>query len=296
MTAAWNLVRESFQEFQEDRASSLAAALAYYTVFSLAPLLVIVLAVAGLFFDQAGVREQLLGQLADLVGQGGADFIAQLLDGANREGSGLVATLIGAGVLVLGATGVFAQLQASLNAIWHLKAKPSRSWLHLVKIRLLSFGMVIVIGFLLLVSLVASTALQAVNTYFSSLLPGSELLWQLLSLVVNLGVITLLFALIFKVLPDARIAWRTVWVGAAITALLFVLGKYVISLYLGSRTLGTTYGAAASLVVLLLWVYYSAQILLFGAEVTQVYARQRGERVEPNDHALRVGSSTAVQD
>ncbi|MEZ4714454.1 MAG: YihY/virulence factor BrkB family protein [Caldilineaceae bacterium] len=286
------LLKKTVEEWREDRASQLAAALAYYTIFSLAPLLIIAIAVAAFFLaDRSAVHDQLLAQVRGLIGQGGAELIGAMLENSSQDHSGLIASLIGLATLLLGATGAFSQLQSALNQVWDVEAK-SEGVSGIVKVRALSFAMVLVIGFLLLVSLVVSTALSAIDAYLLSGLPGGELLVRMFSLALSFGLITLLFALIYKVLPDAEIQWRDVWIGAAFTALLFTIGKYLIGLYLGNSSVSSTYGAAGSLVVLLLWIYYSAQILLFGAEFTQVYARRHGARIRPSQHAISVTRST----
>lgn len=292
----WPLLKESVSEWTDDKALSLSAALAYYTVFSLAPLLIIVVAVAGFFWGgkSAAVQRELIGQIAGLVGQDSADFVGQMLENADRPGSGgVVATVVGVATLLFASTAAFAQLQDSLNTIWEVKTDPNYGIKGVIKTRVLSLGLVLTIGFLLLVSLVLTVAIAAISGVLGG--DGSlEPLWQLINTVVSLGVITLLFAMIFKYLPDVEIAWRDVWVGAAVTAVLFVLGKLAIGLYLGSSTVASTYGAAGSLVILLLWVYYSAAILFFGAEVTQVYARRYGSGIHPSAHAVRIVEKTAV--
>ena len=272
----WTLLKETFSEWSEDKASRLAAALAYYTIFSLAPLLIIAIAVAGLVFGQEAAQGELVAQIQGLVGQEGAKLIETMIQSASKPTSGIIATAIAIATILFGASGLFGQLQDALNTIWEVKPKPERSILGMVKDRFLSFTMVLGIGFLLLVSLIISAVLSALNPYLTDLLPGSIYLIQILNVVISFGVITLLFAMIYKVLPDVKIAWGDVWIGAAVTSLLFTLGKFLIGLYLGNSSAGSAYGAAGSLVVLLLWVYYSAQILLFGAEFTQVYAKRRG--------------------
>ncbi len=193
-------------------------------------------------------------------------------------------------VLLVGASGVFIQLQNALNTVWDVKVKPDAGIMNFIRKRLLSFSAVLGIGFLLLVSLLASAALSGMNKYMSGLLPGADWVWEAINMVVSFGFITLLFALMFRYLPDVEIQWSDVWVGALITAGLFVLGKFLLGLYLGQGSFGSTYGAAGSLVILLAWVYYSAQILFFGAEITQAYAREYGGRIVPNDHAVRISS------
>ena len=272
----WLLLKETFSEWSEDKASRLAAALAYYTIFSIAPLLIIAIAVAGLAFGQEAARGQLDRQIQGLVGQQSAELIQTMVESASKPTSGIIATVIAIATILFGASGLFGQLQDALNTIWEVEPKPGRGILGIIKDRFLSFTMVLGIGFLLLVSLVLSALLSALDPYLTDLLPGSIYLLQILNFVISFGVITLLFAMIYKILPDVKIAWSDVWIGAAVTSLLFALGKFLIGLYLGNSSAGSAYGAAGSLVILLLWIYYSAQILLFGAEFTQVYAKKYG--------------------
>ena len=294
MRTIWSLLKQSASEWSSDGASVLAAALAYYTIFALAPLLIIVISVAGLVFGQGQARQELLDQISQTVGSDAAGVIGTMLTNTSEAGSGILATVIGAAILIVGATGLFAQLQNALNKVWNVKPKPSAGILHMITVRLLSLGMVLVIGFLLLVSLLLSAALSVISGYFQGLLPGGDTIWQVINFLLSIFVITLLFALIFKYLPDVKIAWRDVWVGAFVTALLFSLGKFLIGFYIGTSSASSTYGAAGSLVVLLLWIYYSAQILLFGAEFTQVYGRRFGSGIQPAEYAVR--SSAAPDD
>ncbi|MBW4621404.1 MAG: YihY/virulence factor BrkB family protein [Cyanosarcina radialis HA8281-LM2] len=274
----WRLLKETFQEWNRDNAPQMAAALAYYTVFSIAPLLIIAIAIAGWAFGEEAARGEIVGQIRDLVGKEGAQAIEATLENAYRPGgnTGIVASLISIVLLIFGASGVFVQLQESLNAIWNVTPQSGNEVGNFVRKRALSFVVVLGIGFLLLVSLIVSAALAGLNHYASSLIPGLESWWQLINSVISFGVITILFALIFKYLPDITITWRDVWVGAIITSLLFSIGKFAIGLYLGNSSLGSTYGAAGSLVVFLAWIYYSVQIMFFGAEFTQVYTRRYG--------------------
>ena len=285
---AFKLARTTLKEWSEDKVPRLGASLAYYTVFSIAPMLVIAIAIAGLVFDPAEVQRAVLSQMGGLVGPDGAELIRTMLESAQNLGTGLLAAGLGLVTLVLGALGAFGQLQDALNTIWEVKPRPGRGLRGILQDRLLSLSMVLVVGFLLLVSLVLSTALSAVGGVVGGLLPESELLLSIINFGLSFVVITVLFALMFKYLPDAKINWRDVWIGAAITALLFTLGKQLIGLYLGNASVTSSYGAAGSLVVLLLWVYYSAQIFLLGAEFTQVYANQYGSRVRPAENAVAV--------
>jgi membrane protein len=282
------LTKESFQEWLDDGALDLGAALAYYTIFSLAPMLLVVIAVAGLVWGRDAVQGQLVGQMQGLVGEQGGQAIQTMVANAGRHGSGVLATIVAVVTILFGATGVFAQLQSSLNRIWNVEPKPGAGLSAFVKTRLLSFGMVLGIGFLLLVSLVVSAAVAAVGKWATGLLPAAEMLVQGLTFVVSFVLVTLLFAMIFKVLPDVEIAWRDVWIGAAVTALLFTLGKLLIGLYLGKSGVASTYGAAGSLVIVLLWVYFSAQIMFLGAEFTKAYASRYGSRIRPSANAVPV--------
>ena len=286
----WGLLKEAASEFSDDHASRLGAALAYYTVFSLAPLLVIALFVVGLIWggQAESARASVVQQMQELAGPDGAELIRTMLDSTRPGAGGTVATVLSVVALVFGATGVFAQLQGALNVIWDVRRRPGGGLKGFATTRLLSFGMVIAVGFLLLVSLVISAMLSALDALLTGVTPVAHFFYQLLNLAVSLGVITLLFALIYRYLPDVEIAWRDVWVGSFVTAVLFTLGKFGIGLYLGNSGTASAYGAAGALVVLLLWVYYSAQILFFGAELTQVYARHYGERIRPSPHAVRV--------
>jgi membrane protein len=267
------LFSAAVSEWMHDGASRLAAAMAYYTVFSLAPLLVIVIAVAGFFFGETQARDEIIGQLRELIGPTGAEYVRTLLDTSWEPASGLIASLIGLVVLLMGATGAFAHLQEALNLMWEAEP-PKRSgiWAYLRQ-RLLSFSLVLTVGFLLLVSLILSAALSAAGKYLSGFVPAYLPLLSLLNWLLSFGVTTALFAAIYKILPDAKVRWKNVWLGAAMAALLFSIGRYLIGLYLGRSALGSAYGAAGSFVIILLWIYYSAQILFFGAEFTQVSAR-----------------------
>jgi membrane protein len=291
----FTLLKNAAREWSEDKASRLAAALSYYTIFSLAPLLVIVIAIAGLVFGQEAAQQELMVQIEGLVGEEGAFAIQEMIAGASDTGDSILAAVIGFVLLLFGASGVFAQLQDAMNTMWEVKPKEGRGILAIVKDRLLSFGMVLVIGFLLLVSLVLSAALAALSNFMAGLLPANEIVMQVISFVVSFAVISLLFALIFKYLPDAKVAWGDVWLGAIVTALLFTIGKELIGLYLGRSAVASTYGAAGSLVILLLWVFYSAQILFFGAEFTQVYANMFGSKIRPAEGATFVSEEARIK-
>ncbi|HJQ83928.1 MAG TPA: YihY/virulence factor BrkB family protein [Candidatus Binatia bacterium] len=284
----WGLVREAFGDWSEDKAPRLGAALAYYTVFSIAPLLLIVIAIAGMVFGPEAARGQIVAQLETLIGPDAARAVQEMLANAQRPSAGIVATVVGVVTLLLGASGVFGQLQDALNTVWEVEPKPGRGIMGIVRDRFLSLTMVLGTGFLLLVSLVLSAVVASAGEVLRGLGPGLEAVGHVVELVISFGVVTLLFAGIFKYLPDVQIAWRDVWIGAVVTAFLFVVGKVAIGLYLGHASIASAYGAAGSLVVLLVWVYYSAQILLFGAELTQVYANRSGKRVRPAENAVRI--------
>jgi membrane protein len=279
------LLKQTYAGWKADKASRLAAALAYYTIFSLAPMLVIVIAVAGLIWQRDAVQGAVMNQIGGLVGAQGAEFVSGLLEGAGNTKEGIAATIVGIITLLFGALGVFNALHDSLNAIWGVKEEETKGiWNSIKKVivnRFLSFTMILGIGFMLLVSLVISTGISALGTWIGGLFPFHEFILQTINLVISLGVVTVFFALIFKVLPDANVAWRDVWIGAFVTAVLFSIGKTLIGLYLGSSAVASSFGAAGSLVLLLLWIYYSAQILFFGAEFTQVYANQLGSKIVP---------------
>jgi membrane protein len=277
----WHLLKEAASAWSRDRAPRLGAALAYYTVFSLVPFLVVVIAVIGLVFGQQAAQSAILSQIGELVGEQSAAAIKDMIQRADQPSAGLFATALAVGTLLLGASGVFGQLQDALNTVWGVEPKEGRGLWGFIKDRFLSFVAVLGTGFLLLVSLILSSALAAFGKWFGGWLPFPEAVMQLMNFVLSFVVITGLFALIFKVLPDARVAWRDVWIGAALTAVLFTIGKFALGLYLGKSNVASAYGAAGSLVLVLLWVYYSAQILLYGAEFTQVYANRVGERIVP---------------
>jgi len=272
----FGLLKQTISEFGNDKAPRLGAALAYYTIFSLAPLLLIVIAISGLAFGHDAAQNKIFEQLRGFLGSQAAVSVQDMVKNAAKPKSGTVATIIGIVTLIFGASGVFGQLKDALNTIWDVKPREGGGILTLVKDRFLSFAMVLGVGFLLLVSLVIDTAITAIGTYAGSHLPGGEVLWHVAELIFSFCVITVLMAMIFRLLPDLKIEWRDVWLGAAITSLLFVLGKFALGIYFAKSAVGSSFGAAGSLVIVLLWVYYSAQILLFGAEFTQVYARAHG--------------------
>lgn len=289
LAAGWRLVRSAVSAWVDDYAASMGAALAFYTLFSIAPLLLIVISVAGLVFGQEAARGEIFGQLSGMLGDDSAKAVESMLEAVNRPGAGIVATLVGIVALVIGATTVFAELQDAMDRIWRAPTRPKGGLWALIRARLLSLGMVMGIGFLLMVSLVASAGLSALGKWWGPWFAEQAFLAQILDVVVSFGLVTAMFAMIYKVIPRAKIAWRDVWVGAALTALLFTAGKFLIGLYIGRSGVASPFGAAGALVVLLLWVYYSAQIFLLGAEFTWVYSHQHGSRkgkdVTPEDAA-----------
>lgn len=277
--SGWGLLVTTFTAWLNDYAPSMGAALAYYTLFSMAPLLLIVVSVAGLVFGQDAARGEIEVQLRQLLGEGGAGAVQDLLVSVRQPGKGTLATVIGLGLLFFGATTVFAELQDALDRIWRVPARQRASgWLSLVRARILSFGMIMAIGFLLMVSLVVSAALAVLGRWVEPSFGGWYWLASAVSAIGAFAMISVMFALIYKVMPSVRVHWRDVWIGALFTALLFNFGKLLIGLYIGHSGVVSGFGAAGSLVVILLWVYYSAQIFLLGAEFTWVYANTFGSR------------------
>ncbi|MBC5804870.1 MAG: ribonuclease BN [Candidatus Eremiobacter antarcticus] len=274
------LLKDTVRDWLKVKAPRLAAALAYYTAFSLAPLLIILIGIAGLVFGREAAQGQILGPLQGVLGPQGGHTLQSLIAASSKPSSGILATIIGLVTLVLGASGVFGQLQEALNTIWEVPAKAAGGIWHAIRERFLSFGMVLGVAFLLLVSLVISTGLAALGKFVGHAFPSLVILTTILSFLISWAVISTLFAVIFKYLPDAEIAWKDVWIGAFVTGLLFMVGQMLISLYIGHSAMASTYGAAASLLIILVWVYYSAQILLFGAEFTRVYAKQYGSHAQ----------------
>jgi membrane protein len=287
----WSLLKTSVREFIDDDCPTMAAALSYYTVFSLPPLLVLILLLVGAVMDPQDVQGSLETNLQSLMGPRAGQTVRTILEHAQLPGSGgLIATVIGIGALILGAAGVFGQLQAALNRAWGVKPDPNQGGVkNFVLKRLFTFGMILALAFLLLVSLVLSAVLAAFGGALGRWLPEgfSATLLQVINFAISFGVIALLFAAMFRVLPDAKIRWHDVWIGATVTAFLFVVGKTLIGIYLGHSNPGQAFGAAGSLALLLVWIYYSSMILLFGAEFTQVWADQRGSGVVPERGAVR---------
>ncbi len=291
----YQLLKATLDEWLEDKALQLSAALAYYSIFSLAPLLVIAISISGLVLGDAAVRGQLDAQLKDYVGPQAAASVQAMVQSAAKPAQGWTGAIMGFVTLLVGAAGVFGQLKDALNTVWEVKSTGASGVVGFIRAHLLNFGMVLVIGFLLLTSLLMTTALTAFNRYFEDLLGMPPFVGLLLGFVVSFGVVTSLFAFIFKVLPDAQIKWRHVWIGAVVTALLFELGKLGLSYYLGRESTASSFGAASSVVVLLLWVYYASCILLFGAEFTQVYARRMESEIPPSVGAVPVTAEARAQ-
>jgi membrane protein len=295
----FTLLKDTLREWREDGAPRLAAALAYYTTFSLAPLLVLIIAIAGLVGGHAAAESQVMAQVEDLLGARGREFIQGMIQSASQPSTGVTATIIGAVTLLFGALGVFGELQNSLNTIWEVKPKPAKGFLDGVRRfvinRLLSFTMVLGIGFLLLASLVISAALSALGEYIGTRWPFADFWLELTNFIISFVVISFLFAMIFKFLPEINIPWKDVWLGAAVTSALFSLGKFLIGFYLGRSEVGNIFGAAGSLAILLIWIYYSAQILFFGAEFTQVYANKYGSKIVPDPGMVRITEQERAQ-
>jgi len=289
---SFGLFKQTFSEWLEDKAPQLGAALAYYTVFSLAPLVLVLLAIIGLLFrnDPGGAWNKITEQMSYFLDKSAVEVVQNIAQKAAQPNKSVLATVIGVVLALFGASGVFGQLQDALNTVWGVKAKPGAGIWGFLRSRFLSFAMVGGICFLLLVSLTLESLLKGFSHYVQSVLPGGIVIALAVYWVFDLAVVILLFAVIFKFLPDAEIRWRDVWIGAGMTAIFFAIGKWALGLYLGSGSAASAYGAASSLITLLLWVYYSSQILLFGAEFTQVYANRAGRDIKPAEHAIRVES------
>ena len=283
------LLKTTFDHWLEDKAPQLGAALAYYTVFSLAPLVLVLFAVFGFIYGNSEVaRREILHQLYSILDRSSAKAVEDIATSVGKPTASAAATVLGIAVALCGASGVFGQLQDSLNVIWGVKPKPGKNIVSFLRARFLSFAMVAGVCFLLLVSLTVSALVTAFGGYVEQLLPGASALVWTIHLALDIGIVTLLFAMIFKFLPDAQISWRDVRLGAMLTTAFFLVGKYALGLYLGSGTASSAYGAAGSLITMLIWIYYAAQIVLFGAEFTQVYSQERGRGIHPAKYAVRV--------
>ena len=284
-----SLLKQTFSEWLDDKVPQLGAALAYYTVFSLAPLILLLLAIVGFLFrnDPAGAWQKVTEQMSYFLDKSAIDVVQGIAQKASQPNKGVLATVIGILLALFGASGVFGQLQDALNTIWGVKTKPGVGIMGFIRSRFLSFAMVAGVCFLLLVSLVLESLLKSLSHYVQAMLPGGIVIALVVYSIFDLGVVVLLFASIFKFLPDVKIQWRDVWIGALMTAIFFAVGKWALGLYLGSGAAASAYGAASSLITLLLWIYYSSQILLFGAEFTQVYAARAGRALVPTKYAVR---------
>ena len=285
-----SLLKQTFSEWLDDKVPQLGAALAYYTVFSLAPLILLLLAIVGFLFrnDPAGAWQKVTEQMSYFLDKSAIDVVQGIAQKASQPNKGVLATSIGILLALFGASGVFGQLQDALNTIWGVKTKPGVGIMGFIRSRFLSFAMVAGVCFLLLVSLVLESLLKSISHYLQAMLPGGIVIALVVYSIFDLAVVVLLFAAIFKFLPDVKIQWRDVWIGALMTAIFFAVGKWALGLYLGSGAAASAYGAASSLITLLLWIYYSSQILLFGAEFTQVYAARAGRAFVPDKYAVRV--------
>ncbi|HYI78458.1 MAG TPA: YihY/virulence factor BrkB family protein [Chryseolinea sp.] len=289
LRSTWDILKQTVLNFFQDDSFSYASSIAFYTIFSLPAILIISLSVGSTFYERDIVQQELVNQVGRLIGEKSAADVEQILINAALDSTGTVAKIVGIATLIFSATTVFISLQTSLNKIWGIKPKPERGIVKYLLDRLLSLAMVISIGFLLLVSLVFDTVLVVFQNSLTKVLAGWALyLVTAVNIVVSLGIITVIFAILFKVLPDAKIKWKDVWVGAIVTTVFFALGKYLIGFYLGNSSVNSAYGAAGSLVIILIWVYYSTVIFLFGAELTSVYAEKLGSDITPYHHAVKV--------
>jgi membrane protein len=288
LRALAGILRRALAGWWNDNVPRLGASLAYYTLFSLAPVLVVAIAIGGLIFGPEAVRGEIVGQIQGLIGREGAEAVQAMLEGASKPSTSVAATVAGIFTFFLAATGAFLELQTSLNTIWRVKPKEGGSFIRvLVMQRLISFGLVVALGFLLVTSLLVSAALAAIHNYMGNAFPGVGVLWEALNVIVSLAVITVLFAMVYKVLPDRKLGWGDVWIGGLVTAGLFTIGKLLIGVYLGTAAVASAYGAAGSVIVILVWVYYSAQIVLLGAEFTKEYVATFGRRPPPEPFATK---------
>ncbi|RED26497.1 membrane protein [Flavobacterium cutihirudinis] len=285
----WFLLKNTFLEFNDDNAIKLSAALAYYTIFALPPLLIIIITICGVFFGEEAVTGELYGQINGLVGNGAASQIQEAIKNVQLSGDNVFATVFGVVMLLIGASGVFAEIQSSINFIWGLRAKPDKGVKKFIQNRLMSFSMIVSVGFLMLVSLFISTTLDLLSTRLKVYFPESTVyLFYVINIIIVLASISTLFAIIFRTLPDGKIRWKDAFIGSGVTAILFMIGKFAIGLYLGNSTVASVYGAAGSVIIILVWVYYSAIILYFGAEFTKVYAKSYGEKIYPNEYSVEI--------
>ena len=289
VTISWGLLKKTFQEFNDDNAIKLSASLSYYTIFSLPPLLIIMMSISSVFFGREAVTGRFFGQINGMVGNEAALQIQETIKNIELSDSNAFAALFGGIMLLIGASGVFAEIQSSINYIWGLKAKPEKGFIKFIKNRLMSFSMIASVGFLLLVSLMVNTVMDLINARLLVYFPDSTIyLFYVVNIVILFATTTILFSIIFKTLPDGNIAWKDALIGSSFTSLFFMIGKFAIGFYLGSSTVATVYGAAGSVIIILIWVYYSAIILYFGAEFTKVYANARGSKIIPNEYAVAI--------
>ena len=285
----WGLLKSTYNEFDDDNAIKLSASLSYYTIFSLPPLIIIILSICGVFFGTEAVTGRFFGQINGLVGNAAALQIQETIKNIELSDSNIFATIVGAITLLIGASGVFAEIQSSINFIWGLKAKPNKGFMKFIKNRLMSFSMIASVGFLLLVSLTVNTVMDVINARLILYFPDATVyLFYVLNIVILFASTTMLFSIIFKTLPDGTIGWKDALIGSSVTSIFFMIGKFAIGFYIGSSTVATVYGAAGSVIIILVWVYYSAIILYFGAEFTKVYARAYGKKIIPNDYAVEI--------
>ncbi len=291
------ILKDTFSGFMDDKALKLSAALSYYTLFSLGPLLLLMISVAGIFFGDEAVRGHLFGEINGLLGNEAAAQVQDTIKNLELSGKSNIAVIIGAVTLLIGATTVFGEIQDSINIIWRVKAKPKRGWVKFLKDRLLSSSLIVALGFLLIVSLIVNGALKALNEWLIARFPDvTIILFTAIDFIVSFAVISVLFGTIFKVLPDVKIAWKDVRMGAFFTSCLFMLGRYLIGLYLQTTGTASTYGAAGSVIIILVWVYYTAAIMYLGAEFTRAYANSTGLRIQPADYAVYVEQTEREMD
>ena len=289
IASSWELLKQTFNEFNDDNAIKLSASLSYYTIFSLPPLLIIILSIFSFFFGEDAVTGRFFGQINGMVGNEAAIQIQETIKNIELSNSNAFAAIFGGIMLLIGASGVFAEIQSSINSIWGLKAKPNKGIVKFVKNRLMSFSMIASVGFLLMVSLMVNTVMDIVNTRLLVYFPDTTVyIFYVFNILILFATTTMLFSIIFKTLPDGNIAWKDALIGSSFTSFFFMFGKFAIGFYLGSSTVATVYGAAGSIIIILIWVYYSAIILYFGAEFTKVYANAHGKKIIPNAYAVGI--------
>jgi membrane protein len=286
MKKGWTLIKATLKEFGRDKATRLAAALSYYTAISIAPMLIFLLLILGFLVGGGTAENQLISQIQTAVGPEASEFITGIIENAQEPTAGGIAGILSLIVLIWGSTNVLSHLQETLNVVWNVKPRPDLGIVKTIRRRLFAFGLVVGIGLLLFASVLFSSVLAVIANLFTDLLPGGALLWQVVEFVISLIIVTLLFAVLFKMLPDAETKWSDIWPGAILTAVLFTIGRIALTIYMGQAAPGSAYGAAGSVIIFLLWVYYSSLILFFGAEFTQVYANRYGAGIEPSDDAV----------